>query len=120
LRRYKHRFHHYGLEVINLRESVAFYKTYLGLQEESRIFFTEEEIVFLGAEDFRLELISHQHEDKKAHLCFEVNDLRVVMDQFDSNRIIEGPYKLENGWETIFYEGPNNEIIEFLQVMPVR
>ena len=51
-------------------------------------------------------------------MCFEVDNLYEVMDQFDSNRKIEGPYKLENGWETVFYEGPNQEVIEFLQVKP--
>lgn len=35
-----------------------------------------------------------------------------------SNRKIEGPYKLQNGWKTVFYEGPNIEVIEFLQVKP--
>ena len=62
------RFHHYGLEVNNLEKSIAFYKETLGLQEESRIFFMEEEIVFLAAKDFRLELISNQHE-KKMLIC---------------------------------------------------
>ena len=113
------RFHHYGLEVDNLEESVAFYKKHLGLQEEDRIFFMGEEIVFLAAGDLRIELISNQSEDKYTHICFEVNDLKEVINQFDGHRKIEGPYKLENGWETIFYEGPNTEVIEFLQVRPV-
>ncbi|WHY67276.1 VOC family protein [Neobacillus sp. SuZ13] len=112
------RFHHYGLEVNNLEESVAFYKKHLGLQEECRIFFMGEIIVFLTAGNFRLELISNRHEEKHAHLCFEVNDLNEVIDQFNGNRKIEGPYKLTNGWETLFYEGPNNEVIEFLQAKP--
>ena len=29
---------------------------------------------------------------------------------------IEGPFKLKNGWETVFYQGPDNEVIEFLQM----
>ncbi|MEH7307014.1 VOC family protein [Neobacillus drentensis] len=107
-------FHHYGIEVTNLEESVAFYKKHLGLEEERRIFFMGEEIVFLAAGDFRLELISSPCEG--THLCFEVNDLNVAINQFDANRKIEGPYKLDNGWKTIFFEGPNNEVIEFLQV----
>jgi lactoylglutathione lyase len=113
------RFHHYGLEVNDLEESVAFYKQHFGLQEESRIFFMGEEIVFMAAKGFRLELIFNQHEKKHAHLCFEVKDLIEVIDLFEPNRKIEGPYKLENGWETVFYEGPNEEILEFLRVTPV-
>jgi lactoylglutathione lyase len=112
------RFHHYGIEVNNLEESIAFYKKHMVLQEESRIFFMGEELVFLATNDFRLELISNQHENKNPHLCFEVGDLNEVMKEFDSNKKIEGPYKLQNGWKTVFYEGPNQEVIEFLQVKP--
>jgi lactoylglutathione lyase len=81
----------------------------------------EEEIVFLASKDFRLELISNQQEKssvKTVHLCFEVSDLHEVMNRFDCHRKIEGPYKLQNGWETVFFEGPDQEIIEFLQVRP--
>jgi lactoylglutathione lyase len=113
------RFHHYALEVNNLEVSIAFYKNYLGLEEESRMFFMGEEIVFLVSGDFRLELISSPQENgKTTHLCFEVSDLQEVMDQFDGIRKLEGPYKLENGWQTVFFEGPGQEIMEFLQVGP--
>ncbi|ETI69214.1 VOC family protein [Neobacillus vireti] len=114
------RFHHYALEVNNLEKSIAFYQKYLGFLEESRMFFMGEEIVFLILGDFRLELISgHQLSDKTAHICFEVSDLAKVISRFDASLKIEGPYKLENGWETVFYEGPNQEILEFLQVRAV-
>ncbi|MFP5115754.1 VOC family protein [Bacillaceae bacterium C204] len=112
------RFHHYGLEVPNLEESVVFYKKHFRLQEESRVSFMEEDIVFLAAREFRLELISSQSAEKNAHLCFEVDDLYELMKRFEHIQKIEGPYKLENGWETIFYTGPNKEVIEFLQVKP--
>lgn len=113
------RFHHYGLVVDRLEESVAFYKKHFRLQEESRFSFMEEDIVFLAAREFRLELISSQSAENNTHLCFEVDDLYELMKRFDSNRRIEGPFKLENGWETIFYEGPNKEVIEFLQIKPM-
>lgn len=112
------RFHHYGLEVPNLEEAVVFYKKHLGLQEQQRISFMGEEIVFLAADNFWLELIFNPYEEKNAHICFEVKDLNEVINQFDANQKIEGPYELENGWKTIFYEGPNREVIEFLQVKP--
>jgi len=114
------RFHHYALEVNNVEESVAFYKKYLGLQEESRMFFMGEKIVFLTLGEFRLELISGQQQyDKTTHICFEVGDLDEVISRFDDRRKIEGPYKLKNGWQTVFYEGPDQEIIEFLQIKAV-
>jgi len=113
------RFHHYALEVNNIEKSMAFYKKYLDLKEEKRLFFMGEKIVFLASGDFRLELISGQQKnDKTTHICFEVNDLHEVMNRFDDIRKIEGPYKLQNGWETVFFEGPNQEILEFLQVRP--
>ena len=84
------------------------------------MFFMGEEIVFLVLGDFRLELISGQQKtDKATHICFEVSDLHEVMKRFDDIRKIEGPYKLENGWETVFFEGPDRRVIEFLQIKPV-
>lgn len=108
------RFHHYGLEVSNMEESIRFYKKYLGFKEESRMFFGDEEIGFLRLGDFRLELFTGI--DQTAHICFEVNHLKVVMKRFCDWRKIEGPYELQNGWQSVFYEGPDGEIIEFLQL----
>ncbi|MFK9094924.1 VOC family protein [Bacillus salipaludis] len=110
------RFHHYALEVKNMEESLAFYKKYLSFQEESRFSYMGEEIVFLVLGDFRLESISgRQAIDQTAHICFEVSSVREVMNRFAEVRKIEGPYELDNGWNTVFYEGPDREIIEFLQ-----
>ncbi|WP_066072420.1 VOC family protein [Neobacillus soli] len=114
------RFHHYAIEVNNIEESVAFYENYLGLQEECRMFFMGEEIVFLVLGDFRLELISGQQKtDKATHICFEVSYLLGVMNRLEDICKIEGPYTLENGWEIVFFEGPDREVIEFLQIQPV-
>jgi len=110
------RFHHFAVEVENLEESITFYKKLLGLEMESRFAFMDEEIVFLASKNFRLELIANPEDVKTTHICFEVNNLREVMTQFNPNQKLEGPYKLQNGWETVFYEGPNQEIIEFIQV----
>ncbi|WP_226086362.1 VOC family protein [Mesobacillus sp. S13] len=109
------RFHHYGLEVSNLEESIKFYSDLLGLELESRHSFLGEEIAFLSSTHFRLELVSHPHSTNSAHLCFEVSDLQQVIHTFGFNQIAEGPYKLPNGWEIVFYEGPNHEVLEFLQ-----
>lgn len=110
------RFHHVGLEVGNFEESVEYYKQLFNLEVEDQFSFLGEEVVFLATGDFRLELVSNTHESKETHICFEVENLQNVMKQFRYGRKIEGPFKLENGWETVFYEGPNQEIIEFLQI----
>ena len=110
------RFHHFAIEVENLEESITFYKKLLGLKIENRFSFFDEEIVFLTSENFRLELVETPKDDKTTHICFEVSNLHEVMNQFDHRQKLEGPYKLKNGWETIFYKGPNQEIIEFIQI----
>ncbi|MEH7386654.1 VOC family protein [Bacillus sp. JJ1521] len=105
--------HHYGLEVSNLEDSVDFYKHFLGFQEEKRFRFMEEEIVFLTLDDFRIELISSN--TINAHICFEVSNLDRIITSLTGLRKIEGPYRLDNGWQTVFYKGPTTEILEFLQ-----
>ncbi|MCG3088336.1 VOC family protein [Sporosarcina cyprini] len=109
------RFHHYGVNIRNLEQSTAFYQELLNLEIETRFSFMEEKIVFLSSGDFRLELIETEEDENILHFCFEVTDLQVVMSRLDKMKKIEGPYLLHNGWQTAFYEGPNREIIEFLQ-----
>ncbi|MDQ0975703.1 lactoylglutathione lyase [Neobacillus niacini] len=116
------RFHHFAIEVKDLETSAAFYQKFISLQEESRFLFGGEKIIFLKADNFRLELISATEQSannhSSIHLCFEVDSIDEVTQHFNENGIfaIDGPYKLENGWETIFYQGPDNEIIEFIQI----
>ncbi|MHC8515426.1 VOC family protein [Sporosarcina sp. ITBMC105] len=110
------RFHHVGLEVTNLEKSMAFYQQLLNLEIETRFSFMNEDIVFLGSKDYRLELIETQEDVRTVHICFEVPNLHEVMNQFHRTQKLEGPYELENGWQTVFYEGPNREIIEFIQI----
>ena len=114
------RFHHLAIEVKELVTSIAFYQKYLGLQEEGRLQFNKENIVFLANNDFRIELISggQQPVSQGVHICFEVDKVQEIIKTFIEDGIfaLEGPYKLKNGWETVFYEGPDNEVIEFLQI----
>lgn len=112
------RLHHIGLEVTNLEESIKFYTDLLGLELESRHSFLGEDIAFLASSHFRLELVCHSKSTNSAHLCFETSNLQQVIHTLGSNQIAEGPYKLDNGWETVFYEGPDHELIEFIQVSP--
>ncbi|GHI00455.1 VOC family protein [Neobacillus kokaensis] len=111
------RFHHYGIEVSSIEDSILFYKKSLGFVEESRMFFEDEQIVFLRLGDFRLELIAGKGDsEKNHHFCFEVNEFPEVMTNFRGFRIIEGPFKLQNGWQIVFFEGPDREIIELLKL----
>lgn len=114
------RYHHFAIEVKDLETSIAFYQKNLGLSEEGRLLFRKENIVFLSKNSFRLELISggQPNVSQGVHIGLEVDNLQEVIKIFNKNGIsaIEGPYKLENGWETVFYQGPDNEVIEFLQI----
>jgi lactoylglutathione lyase len=113
-------FHHFAIEVKDLENSIAFYQKYLDLHEEGRLQFNKENIVFLANNDFRIELISggQQNLSQGVHICFEVNSVEDIIKTFREDGIFasEGPYKLQNGWKSVFYEGPDNEVIEFLQV----
>jgi lactoylglutathione lyase len=113
-------FHHFAIEVKDLETSIAFYQKYLGLQEEGRLQFNKEDIVFLANNNFRLELISggQQKVSQGIHICLEVDTVQEIIRIFNKNGISasEGPYELKNGWKTVFYEGPDKEIIEFLQI----
>lgn len=112
--------HHIGLEVENLEEAISFYKNLLGFEVEDRFSFMGEKIAFLTLKAFRIELIENQLERKSTHICFEVTDLHDIMNDFPAMEILEGPYSLQNGWKTVFYEGPNKEQIEFLQIPSKR
>lgn len=117
------RFHHFAIEVKDLETSIAFYQKFIGLHEEGRLLFQDENIVFLANNDFRLELISggKRPVSQGVHICFKVDTIHEVIKNFQEDGIIaiEGPYKLENGWETVFYKGPDNEVIEFLQIQGI-
>ncbi len=109
--------HHIGINVSHLQKSIVFYKSQFGFEEESHFIFMEEEIVFLTLGDFRLELVSSNEKNQlNTHICFEVNNLTDVLAKSKTLRKMEGPYELDNGWQTVFYEGPNQEIVELLQV----
>jgi lactoylglutathione lyase len=109
--------HHIGVNVSHLKNSIEFFKRQFGFEKESHFIFMEEEIVFLTLGDFRLELVSSNEENQvNTHICFEVNNLTDVMAQCKALWKMEGPYELDNGWQTVFYEGPNQEIVELLQV----
>ncbi|KEO84461.1 VOC family protein [Tumebacillus flagellatus] len=104
--------HHLGLEVRNLERAVAFYRSLYGFVEESRWNLMGEQIVFLQKGAFRLEL--YEGADPTAsHLCFSVENLDPYL---TSLPLLEGPTHLENGWRNAFFQGPDGEVLELLQL----
>lgn len=115
------RFHHFAVEVNDLKQSQTFYETILGFYQSSRIYFGAEEIIFLEQNGFRLELYQKKSErgiGERTHFCFEVDNLDEKMKELRERELVtyDGPYTLNNGWKTAFYLGPDKEVIEFLEV----
>jgi lactoylglutathione lyase len=117
------RFHHYGLEVQDLQASMAFYMESLGLVSRRKLEFMDEELVFLASEGFQIELIYKKSKSCRErwsciHICIETARLEETISQFAERGYppAEGPYASENGWKIVFYEGPDGEVLEFLEV----
>ncbi|MEH7443769.1 VOC family protein [Bacillus sp. JJ1122] len=114
------RIHHFALEVKNLEAAKTFYENLLGFKEYLRTSFQEEEIIFLNLNGFMIELIANNQNSligEHVHLCFEVDDIEEQIRKLAESSLLpsEGPYSMENGWKTVFYQGTDNEIIEFIQ-----
>ncbi|MCR8643496.1 VOC family protein [Paenibacillus sp. N1-5-1-14] len=115
-------FHHASIEVSDLDRSIAFYKEILGFIVETQLVAMGERIAFLTLEEFRLELvqplIDETIQHRSSHLAFRIQDLREHIDLLRDQHItpVEGPYDLENGWRIAFYEGPDGEKLEFVEL----
>ncbi|MET3699126.1 methylmalonyl-CoA epimerase [Bacillus oleivorans] len=111
------KWHHIGIQVKELERSISFYQTNFGFNEEIRFQYEDEQIVFLTRETIRIELIESRLESRKAeqlHFSWQVENLDEWVDQLKINPI-EGPITLPNGWRTVFYQGPDQELIELFQ-----
>ncbi|MFS0750107.1 VOC family protein [Oceanobacillus sp. 1P07AA] len=114
-------FHHMAIEVTDLDRSKKFYQLMFDLDVEQYLIFGDEQIVFLKRKEWRLELIqssSPPSHSPYVHFCFQINNLDETIINLKSNKIepIEGPYEISNGWKSIFFHGPDQEIIELLQI----
>ena len=117
------RWHHGGIEVGNLDNSIQFYESMFDLVIEQYFTLNSGKVAFLKKEDVRIELI--ESEDISAlsnsvHLAWQVDDIEGWMMRLRVKGLppSEGPYKLENGWIAVFYEGLDGEVIELVQSNP--
>ncbi|WP_102272608.1 VOC family protein [Cytobacillus massiliigabonensis] len=115
------KWHHAGIQVSNLNDSIQFYKRMFGFSFEKYLMFQDEKIVFLRNENVQIELI--ESEENKAplhsiHIAWQLEDIEDWIRKLKKEGLypLEGPYSLKNGWITVFYEGPDREIIELIQV----
>ena len=115
--------HHIGIYVTDLEKSLQFYETILPVETKETLNWNSLELMFLRGEGFVLELIPATLPDSRTtHIAFAVESVETKIMELQQLEITptEGPYKLENGWQTVFYEGPDGEEIEFINVMPPK
>jgi catechol 2,3-dioxygenase-like lactoylglutathione lyase family enzyme len=113
-------FHHVGIYVANMEESIQFYKTVLPIQQEEKWLWNDTELVFLKGKGFLIELIPERRTQiQNTHIAFSVKSVADKIQELKHYGIqpSEGPFHLENGWETVFYEGPDGEEIEFINAL---
>jgi len=113
--------HHYSVKVKDLEQAIQFYKETFFAKEVLRLNEWDEKIVFLNIDSLLLELVedsSMTSERDDSHICFQVDDIENIMIEMEVRplKLTEGPYELSNGWKTVFYQGINGEIFEFLQL----
>jgi lactoylglutathione lyase len=115
------KWHHVGIQVWKLEESIPFYKNNFGFEIDHTLLLHGEKIAFLIKDEIRIELV--ESEDSPApkssvHFSWQVEDTEDLMKKLGEKGLnpIEGPYSLDNGWTVVYYNGPNNEMIEFIQI----
>ncbi|RZT14519.1 VOC family protein [Fictibacillus sp. BK138] len=111
--------HHIGIYVTDLEKSLQFYETILPVKKKESLNWNGIELVFLVGKGFALELIPDSLSDSRTtHIAFAVESVETKIMELQQSGIApsEGPYNLENGWQTVFYEGPDGEEVEFIQV----
>ncbi|MBD1382267.1 VOC family protein [Metabacillus arenae] len=115
------KWHHAGIQVMDLNASEHFYSTFFGFEAEERITLLDEEIVFMKKGQIRIELIKSEEgvcgESQSIHLSWEVTSLdHWISDLIEKGlQPIEGPLTYENGVKCVFYQAAGGEWIELIE-----
>lgn len=112
--------HHFAIEVSDLEKSIAFYEGMVGYHLEKRFQWGTERIAFLKLGSSRLELVQPERfvpRLSNSHLAFEVEDVKEVCDRLvgDGYSLEEGPFTWETGCKSVFFSGPDGELLEFIE-----
>lgn len=112
--------HHFAIEVSDLEKSIAFYECMVGYHLEKRFQWGTERIAFLKLGSSRLELVQPERFVPRLsnyHLAFEVEDVKEVCDRLvgDGYSLEEGPFTWETGCKSVFFSGPDGELLEFIE-----
>ncbi len=101
-------FHHLGLEVMSIENSLAFYCHWLQFDIEEVLTLGGERIYFLTNGVLRLEL-SQSEDVPRMHICFEVKEF------LDGLPVDTEVQQYENGWESCFFQNDEGHLIELLK-----
>ncbi|MGG1572657.1 VOC family protein [Fictibacillus sp. NRS-1165] len=110
--------HHYGISVRDMDAASEFYKKALGMKERFRFHWMGEHLLFLDNGSIKIELVERiDGTDEASHIAYVTHHLEGLADSLRERGVLplEGPYQLENGWRTVFYEGRSGEVIEFVE-----
>lgn len=115
------KWHHAGIQVLNLHEAIQFYEDIFEFKIEQYLTLPGEKIAFLKREEIRIELIESEEKPSPmstVHLSWQVENMNLWIRRLSGKGLApsEGPVELDNGWDVVFFEGLNNEVIELIQV----
>ncbi|HHV08045.1 MAG TPA: methylmalonyl-CoA epimerase [Firmicutes bacterium] len=117
---------HVGVQVANLKRSIAFYQEMLGLKLQSQEDLSTRGLkkAMLVAGSGIVELLEYVDEPVPnsdgpiAHMAFRVSDIDNAWAQLKKagvKLVDEVPRQLEGGMKIAFLRGPDNELIELVQ-----
>lgn len=132
---------HYGLNVSDMDDALAFYRDLLGLEVDRQfpvsevqsdivgVDGVEGEITFLDAGGFDIELIAYDepandnvherasgHDVGVAHLCLEVEDVWDIYGELnDGAEFVEEPQAVGNGAQITYLRDPDGNYVELME-----
>lgn len=132
---------HYGLNVSDMDEALAFYRDELGFDVDRQfpvsdiqsdivgVNGVDGEITFLDAGDFEIELIAYSapenenvherasgHDVGVAHICLTVEDINEVYDELAADvEFVDSPNTVGNGARIAYARDPDGNYVEFYE-----
>jgi len=132
---------HYGLNVSDMDDALAFYRDLLGLDVDRQFPISdvqsdivgvdgvEGDITFLDAGGFFIELIAYDappndnihdtasgHDVGVAHLCLEVEDVWKLYEELNEEaEFIEEPKRVGNGAQITYMRDPDGNYVELME-----
>ncbi|SDN54891.1 lactoylglutathione lyase [Fictibacillus solisalsi] len=110
--------HHYGIVVRNLGEAADFYLKAFNMKVIIETEWEGETLLFVGNDEQKIELIQQKkNQDDGAHTAFQIDCIEDMIHRLQNEGFLplEGPFLLNNGWKTVFYELPEGGWVEFIE-----